>query len=433
MDGCDVGARAPFVNSVACGRRATRHFGNDAATGLRYAILYKLKVGPPPQRGGCYDVSFPGTACGSQVSGLAKRPAVLPSSSLPAITDSLGLAIVAASTVPLLLMAGDATIIAASLSFVQDFDLDAEAVIGQSLYAIAGGAWNLPRLRSLLAGTISGQVAVAAYEIDLALPVLGRRRLILNAHRLVYAGASDDAAGIRLMLALTDVTDARANDRIKDDLIREKAELMLEIQHRVANSLQIIASVLMQSARRVSSEESRLHLRDAHSRVMAIAELQRQLAESGAGDVAIGPYLDQLCLSLGASMIADHDKIQLVTHTDASRVIANTSVSIGLIVTELVINSLKHAFPNDRQGRISVDFTSDGADWRLVVADDGIGMKGADDAVAGLGTNIVNALARHLNADVRVSDAGPGTRVELVHRETLGGTLPTGISLEAAV
>ena len=77
------------------------------------------------------------------------------------------------------------------------------------------------------------------------------------------------------------------------------------MQHRVANSLQIIAGVLIQSARKVQSEETRGHLKDAHQRVMSIAAVQQHLAESEALDVALRPYLTQLCESLAASMISD--------------------------------------------------------------------------------------------------------------------------------
>jgi two-component sensor histidine kinase len=234
------------------------------------------------------------------------------------------------------------------------------------------------------------------------------------------------------MLALADVTQARANDRQKDALIREKADLMRELQHRIANSLQIIASVLMQSARSVGTAESSGHLRDAHHRVIAIAELQRHLAEAGDGAVAIGPYLTQLCRTLGASMIGDHDQTSLVVQADSSLLPGNASVSMGLIVTELVINALKHAFPDDRKGLITVEYHGTAAAWRLTVTDDGIGMAGARDASAGLGTNIVTALARHLDAEVEVSDAKPGTRVEIVHAESPDGE-PKVAPVETAI
>src|SRR4030095_8083610 len=112
------------------------------------------------------------------------------------------------------------------------------------------------------------------------------RRLVVNVRKLDY----DDASHIRLLVSVADVTDVRIAAKLKDDLLREKAILLQEIQHRVANSLQIIASVILQSARKVTSEEIRSHLTDAHNRVMSVATLQQQLAASRLGDVELRPY-----------------------------------------------------------------------------------------------------------------------------------------------
>lgn len=103
---------------------------------------------------------------------------------------------------------------------------------------------------------------------------------------------------------------------------------------------------------------------------------------------------------------------------DDSTVDANVSVSLGLMVTELVINALKHAFLDDRRGRIIVAYDADGADWTLSVTDNGVGMpKDPELAKPGLGTGIVEALARQLEADVQISDARPGTRVSILYMD----------------
>ncbi len=127
-----------------------------------------------------------------------------------------------------------------------------------------------------------------------------------------------DPAQIRILLTVTDVTDVRESEKIKDALIREKEVLLQELQHRVANSLEIIASVLMQSARQVQSEEARGHLHDAHSRVMSIAAVQQQLARTRTGQVEIAPYFRHLCKSLSTSMI--HDPNQIGVCVDADKV-----------------------------------------------------------------------------------------------------------------
>jgi two-component sensor histidine kinase len=194
--------------------------------------------------------------------------------------------------------------------------------------------------------------------------------------------------------------------------------LLQEVQHRVANSLQIIASVLMQSARTVQSEETRRHLADAHSRVMSIATVQKQLSSSAQAEVELRPYFTQLCQSLGASMIRDHNRQSIEVKVDKSVVGADVSISMGLIVTELVINALKHAFPGDREGTIMVGYQSQGPNWTLSVADNGVGMPGpSEKATPGLGTSIVEALARQLDAQVRVTDRKPGTDVSIEHHQ----------------
>ena len=155
---------------------------------------------------------------------------------------------------------------------------------------------------------------------------------------------------------------------------------------------------------------------------MSIASVQRQLATSRPGDVQLRPYFEQLCESLGASMIRDHRLQSLAVRADDSRVSADVSVSLGLIVTELVINALKHAFPAGRAGRVTVSYDTSGDDWKLVVADDGVGMPvDGQPPKPGLGTNIVEALARQLKGSVNVADAHPGTRVSISHAGTPPG------------
>ena len=117
-------------------------------------------------------------------------------------------------------------------------------------------------------------------------------------------------------------------------------------------------------------------------------------------------------------MIRDHNQLSLDVNVDDSVTTADVSVSLGLIVTELVINALKHAFPEDRNGKIKVDYQSHGPNWTLSVTDNGVGMP-TDGARAkpGLGTNIVQALTSQLQAHVKISDANPGTIVSIAHTQ----------------
>ena len=335
----------------------------------------------------------------------------------PDVGLSLAHAIVSSSDAPLLLLDSELKIIAASDAFCAAFDLDYSSVLGTKISALGNGEWAIPQLTALLNATASGMAEIKGYEFELKRPGRDPRCLVLNAHKLSYEGIADT----RILLAIADVTDARLAHRIKDDLLLEKANLFQELQHRIANSLQIIASVLLQNARKVQSHETRVQLNDAHDRVMSVAALQRQLATTGEDYVTLRPYFTQLCESIGASMIRDPKHIVLTVTGDDSRVKADVSVSLGLIVTELVINSLKHAFPKDGAGTINVDYRTVGPEWTLKIVDDGVGM--GPNPEPGLGTSILNALARHLQANVVVTGGSPGTTVSLIHTATVAPAL----------
>ena len=312
-----------------------------------------------------------------------------------------------------MLLSENLTVISASNSFCRAFDIDCAVVTGKKLADLGEGEWKVRQLDLLLRATIAGNAAIDVYEMDLVRPGKDTLRLLINAHTLDCF----EAESVRVVLAITDVTSQRLADKVRDDLVRENQLLLHEIQHRIANSLQIIASVLLQSARKVQSTETREHLRDAHNRVMSIAMLQKHLSSTAVENVVLKSYFEDLCASIGASMIGEPQRLVLTSEVDDSAVDSDTSVSLGLVVTELVINALKHAFPGGPQkGTIKVGYKSDGTAWTLVVADDGVGMpKDPEDRKPGLGTGIVEALVNQLGAIVIVTDESPGTKVSIVH------------------
>ena len=194
--------------------------------------------------------------------------------------------------------------------------------------------------------------------------------------------------------------------------------LLEEMRHRVANSLQIIASILLMKARTVQSDETRRHLQDAHQRVLSVATVQEQLRGSAHGDdIEIGPYLTKLTESVAQSMIGSDRSIAVVVEAGPGAAPSNKAVSIGLIVTELLINAVKHGFPDGRSGTIRVAYGAEGSRWRLSVADEGAGRMKRDGAPTstGLGTSIVEALAQQLDARLESSSGPRGTTVTLVH------------------
>lgn len=340
----------------------------------------------------------------------ARPPIELDSASL-----SLTMAVIVASPDPLLLLDGALVVVAASKSFCDAFGLDPEAAPNQPIFTLGAGEWNVPQLRVLLEATASGAAEVEAYEMNLVRQGRKSRRLVVRARRLVYDTPSEQ----RLLVAVADITDAKAIQKAKDEAVERCGVLLREVRHRVANSLQIISSVLLQNARRTTSDETRGHLKDAHNRVMSVAALERQLsvAENGDEHVELDPYFTKLCDSIAASMIGEGDRIALVV-TGGGVVASRVSINLGLIVTELVINALKHAFPNSRPGQITIAYNARGPNWTLSVSDDGVGMPTDPSLIhTGLGTSIVQALAKQLQAIVEVASSRPGTKVCIEHTQ----------------
>lgn len=107
----------------------------------------------------------------------------------------------------------------------------------------------------------------------------------------------------------------------------------------------------------------------------------------------------------------------MVVEAGAGAAVSAQAVSIGLIVTELLINAVKHAFPPGRSGKIHVGYDAAESGWSLSVADDGVGRSNEGDQPpsAGLGRSIVEALAHQLGARVGIFTSPQGTTVSVIH------------------
>lgn len=340
---------------------------------------------------------------------------------------ALAQAIVDTVRVPVLVLDKELRVVAASRSFYSTFDVTPEDTQGRLLYSLGDGQWDIPKLRVLLEKVIPEHGEMEDYEVEHQFPHIGNRTMRLDARQVFYEGG----ANTTILLSMEDVTERSALEREKDELLRQKDVLLEELQHRTSNSLQIIASIIMIKARTVQSEEARLHLHDTHKRVLSVAAVQQQLHAAGAiGTVEISTYLTKLCDALASSMIGDSRPISLkVICEGGGSATSRQAESLGLIVTELVMNALKHAFPDDKSdGTITVTYELAGTNWMLTVADNGIGRPDGTFAQSktGLGTGIIKALSQQLDAQVQTTANPQGTSVSITH-----ATFPA-ITVEAA-
>jgi len=341
------------------------------------------------------------------------------------VEDARALAQIIVDTVrePVLVLDADFRILFASASFHRTFHFDpAIALDGSLLFALDGGDWDIPALRKALESALRLSLVVEPVEIAHTFARIGPRVLRLYARALAHNPNTRPA----VILNIEDITERRAieveKEKLKaqaDELVIHKEMLLEEMQHRIVNSLQIIASILMLKARAVNSEETRQHLQDAHRRVISVAAVQRHLHSTGRADmIEIEPYLAKLCASLAESMIGEDQAATLKVESDPGLLMSADAVSLGLIVTELVINALKYAFPNQRaNATVTVRHQVNDTDWKLTVSDNGVGRgeNGGLSAKGGLGTSLVNALAHQLNAKVETVSSSGGMTVTVTH------------------
>ena len=331
---------------------------------------------------------------------------------------TLAQAIVDTVAEPLVVLDRNLRVITASRSFYLTFKVNRQNTQGRLLYDLGEGQWDIAELRILLEKVLPEQGVVAGYEVDRAFPGIGRRAIRLSAREVLF----QENSHANILLTMADVTEQRAMEQGMKELMWQKELLLEEMQHRVANSLTIIASILMLKARTVQSEETRQHLQDAHSRVMSVAAVQNHLHSAGQiGSIEMAPYLSRLCEALAESMIGENRPISLKVEVAGGEVSSRQAVSIGLLVTELVINALKHAFPAvTRAGQVVVAYEVAGTNWKLSISDNGIGVPDAKagrlgQEKSGLGTSIVKALAQQLEAQVNVLSGPTGTTVSVTH------------------
>ncbi len=316
---------------------------------------------------------------------------------------------------PLIVLDEELRVITASSSFYKKFSLNRENTHSKMFYDLGEGEWNIPPLRKLLEKIIPKHTTIEGYEVKHNFPFLGLRTMLVNAREIQYENGRK-----KMLLSIFDNTIERELQSEKEKLLSQKDLLLKEMRHRIANSLQLIASILILKAGMVKSKETRFQLEDAHSRIMTIATVQEQLDPSAleGEKVKIGKYLTALCNSLSKSMIGGRKPItiEVMIGVDARKVSPEEAVSLGLMTTELVINSLKHAFPGTKEGKVLVTYMSTNKKWSLSVADDGIGQsKKIKSKRPGLGTGIVSALAEQISAKIKIESTKLGTKVSITH------------------
>jgi two-component sensor histidine kinase len=241
------------------------------------------------------------------------------------------------------------------------------------------------------------------------------------------AGAVDyvwkDAEGHYRELLVKAVATALAQDALRREkeaaeravhAAKDRAELLLaEVNHRIGNSLMLVSSLTWLQANVTEDDACKRVLSEVQARILAIANVHRHLYTStDVRHVEMQTYLQSLLAELGMAM--NDAELRHIIRLDAEpglRLATDKAVSVGVIVTELVTNAYKYAYPDSREGEIRVALRRHDKGLRVTVEDDGVGWTG-EGAVqgTGVGTRIVTAMAGDLGSSVMYASGHPGTR-----------------------
>lgn len=226
-----------------------------------------------------------------------------------------------------------------------------------------------------------------------------------------------DIGGSRIYtVILRDITQRRAADEKIRASLREKEVLLQEIHHRVKNNLQVVSSLLSLQSRGIVDEDTRQKFKESQNRVQSMALIHEQLYQSAnLSEINYPQYIRQLAAHLFRSYRVSSSRIELKPEIEDVHLSVDVAVPVGLMINELVSNSLKYAFPNGRGGFIRIGLRK-GAYGRMTlsVADNGIGLpeEVGFGSTQTLGLRLVGTLVRQIDGSVQVDRSG-GTAIHI--------------------
>ncbi|MEZ5787275.1 MAG: histidine kinase dimerization/phosphoacceptor domain -containing protein [Xanthobacteraceae bacterium] len=308
---------------------------------------------------------------------------------------------------PLLVLDGKLSVIAASRSFYTTFKVSERETIGFPLSHLGSGQWNIPRLTELLQRIIPDNTTMEDFEVRHDFPMLGHRTILLNARKIYRDGNNTKT----FLLAMEDVTDRRRAEAEREEALEQAKNLLRELNHRVMNSLGIIGAIIGLEARSANDAECRAALGRMQTRITSIAQLHRNLTRSKTvSTVSADVYLNDLLRDLVESLTAASRPVKTSFAADHVELSTDLIIPLGMIVNEVMTNSLKHAFEEQADGRVSLEFKASDGHCVLALGDNGSGSERAY-AGGGLGRKLIETFVHQLRGSLEVSNSPEGTKV----------------------
>ncbi len=259
-------------------------------------------------------------------------------------------------------------------------------------------------------GAISGLHSGHHAHVDCLTTMRGRGDIKIHCE-IVISAARLEGKAVAVAIA-RDMADRRHDEARLRASLQEKEVMLKEIHHRVKNNLQVISSLLSIQSTYLKDPRDAENFQESRDRIRTMALVHEKLYQSDdLATVDFGPYAERLAANLFRSYTGSGGRVGLRVDVKDVRLDADRAIPCGLIVNELVTNALKYAFPDGRNGTVTVAVLHDDNYYLLIVSDDGVGMRTDFDLAEteSLGLQLVNMLTNQLEGTVSM-DSTQGTK-----------------------
>ncbi len=204
--------------------------------------------------------------------------------------------------------------------------------------------------------------------------------------------------------------------------LREREVLLQEVHHRIKNNLNLVTSLIKLRSRDVNNDSAKSFLEETYQRIKSIGLIHELLYRSkDLSRVSARHFIEKLVSNLLDSYQRNEDQIELSLNIDDVCMDLDTGISCGLLINELVVNTLKHAFPNGEKGKVCIALHTEDEKSTLIIQDNGVGMS-EDHAAKSpqtLGLRIVNALVEQLRGTIELVNGGSGTTFRITFEKNI--------------
>jgi two-component sensor histidine kinase len=219
------------------------------------------------------------------------------------------------------------------------------------------------------------------------------------------------------VLTFTDITESKLNEQKIKSSLKEKEILIKEIHHRVKNNLQIVSSMLKLQMRMISDTNTKDILKDSQNRIQTISLIHKNLYKStDLLNINFSDYLNDLVKNLFSSYKSFCGEIDIELNIENLIISIDIAMPCGIILNEMITNSLKYAFPDNRKGKINISFKLFEDKYELIFKDDGIGIPTGiiKDSQDHIGLTLIKELSLQLFGEIIMNTNSSGTEFKIV-------------------